>query len=129
MSFSKLRRFIADRRKTLRFPHRRIVEVMAGVSGSVAGRATLFCNTIDLGEEGMSVLVRAPALGLFEAGEGQQLRVVLSLPDGPITMLASTVYVRAIEWEGVSGHAVGLRITGASDEERERLLTFLRELR
>ena len=131
-----LRAFKADRRLAPRFKAQRHVRLSftLRISEAVTTSQRLLTfegYTRDISEAGLALIV--PSAGIkeiYRTGEYRPLLILLSLPAGQVEINAASVRCERLD-EAVEekGYAIGARIIGMSDHDRECLRSYLKTLR
>jgi hypothetical protein len=128
---SRVRMYFKDRRSSPRLGVRLSFSISVGrkANGNGSGRheRLLKGHTRDISQNGLALNVSQVHLdGHHLATEGHDLQLKLELPDGPISMLVTTMhYERLDEVELGCGYLIGVRIVQISDEDRRLYLTFI----
>ena len=123
--------FVKDRRSSSRLRVRLLFSISVGrkANGNSSGHLErlLKGHTQDLSQDGLALNVPQVHLdGHHLATEERDLQLKLELPDGPISMLVTTMhYERLDEVELGYGYLIGVRIVQISDEDRRLYLTFI----
>lgn len=87
--------------------------------------------TRDISETGLALIVpSADIKEIYRTGEYRPLLILLSLPAGQVEINAASVRCERLdEAAEEKGYAIGARIIGMSDHDRERLRSYLQTLR
>ena len=126
----RVRRFIGDRRNATRRPaHRkaRLVFSLTMTGGDARARTMpVEGHTRDISESGLAIIVPSLRVADTYLTDSQcTLRIVLlNLPTGEVEIEGTPV--RHEELSEGKGHLIGVRITGMSDNDRARLVEFLK---
>lgn len=127
--FNRLREVFADRRGAPRAGGEYAVELIVGIT-DCGSPTTLFTHTLDVSRGGLSVFVpRVEAAPLLTGGE-TALSLTLTLPRGPVRMLAAPRHVRPLK-EGPMperGYAVGFEILEMAASDRVAYGSFVKTL-
>ena len=133
---TRLREIVADRRQAARFKSQRKARLLFNVSvvSDETGESRpqtirLVGFTRDISETGLALVVPSLRIGdRYLVDEGCTLRVVLlDLPTGEAEVYATPVRYEELQ-EPEIGHLIGVQITGMNDEDRSRLLQYLKTL-
>lgn len=133
---TRLREIVADRRQAARFKAQRKARLLFNVSvvsdetgESRTQTIPLVGFTRDISETGLALVVPSLRIGdRYLVDEGCTLRVVLlDLPTGEAEVYATPVRYEELQ-EPEIGHLIGVQITGMDDEDRSRLLQYLKTL-
>lgn len=133
---TRLREIVADRRQAARFKAQRPARLLFNVSvvrddtsASSIQTIPLVGFTRDISETGLALVVPSLRSGdRYLVDEGCTLRIVLlDLPAGEVEIYCTPVRYLELDQPG-SGHLIGVQITEMSDDDRARLLQFLKTL-
>jgi hypothetical protein len=138
-----LREFVGNRRHAPRFPVRlpvsvSLLEIKHGADSSAALGAetsarshapSLDGQTHDISATGLAVVLPGVRIGeRYLTGEGRRLRIRLELPDGALVLHAVPVRYEQLErTDDRTGYLIGARIIALSDQDRARLLAYLKK--
>lgn len=90
---------------------------------------TLSGHTRDVSETGLGLVITAEDLrALAGLGEHYTLRLVLTLPAGPVELAVSPVRFEKLGQSEDAGFLVGARITDMSGRDRVNFMGYIREL-
>ena len=133
---TRLREIVADRRQGTRLKAQRQARLLFNISiigdESVESRTQLIPLagfTRDISETGLALIVPSLRSGdRYLVDEGCKLRVVLvDLPTGEVEIYATPVrYIQLPEPE--TGYLIGVQITEMNENDRTRLLQYLKTL-
>lgn len=126
--FARLRKVFADRRDAPRAGGRYAVELIVGIS-AVGSPTTLFSHTLDLGPDGLSVFVPRVEASPLLAGGSSPLSLTLTLPQGPVSMLAARRHARPHQAGPLErGYAVGFQILEMAAPDRAAYRALVKTL-
>src|SRR5262249_53381724 len=99
----------------------------ANSNGSAPSSRTLKGHTRDISTKGLAMLLPQVHLaGYHLATEGRELRVVLEMPDGPMSMMVlPRRYEMLDDAELGCNYLIGATIVNVSDDDRVRLENFI----
>jgi hypothetical protein len=131
---SRLRQFIADRRRSKRHKVRLPFWLsLISPSKNLNGQqriSSMGGHTLDLSVSGLGLIVPKITLGEHHlVGENRSLTVKLELPAGAIEMQVLPVRYESLEeHETETGYLIGVRILRMSDEDRGSFADYLKTL-
>jgi hypothetical protein len=131
---SRLRQFIADRRRSKRHNVRLPFWLsLISPSKNLNGQqriSSMGGHTLDLSVSGLGLIVPKITLGEHHlVGENRSLTVKLELPAGAIEMQVLPVRYESLEeHETETGYLIGVRILRMSDEDRGSFADYLKTL-
>jgi hypothetical protein len=133
---TRLREVVADRRQAARLKSQRQARLLFNISIISTESGETRTQTIpvagftrDISETGLALIVPSLRTGdRYLVDEGCKLRVVLvDLPNGEVEIFATPVrYIQLPEPE--TGYLIGVQITEMNDDDRSRLLQYLKTL-
>lgn len=128
---SRLRQFVADRRRAPRFKVRLPVFVSLLDAASGAQPATANGHTRDVSEDGLAVVLPAIRIGdRYLVGDSVTLRVTLKLPEASARLYGTPVrYERLEEGQTDAGFVIGIRLTETDERDRVLLADYLKTLK
>lgn len=133
---SRLRKYVGDRRRTLRRESRFEAHLPFTVSllSEEDEPAELFHNapslegqTRDISERGLTLLLPSSRIrSVYLTVSDMYLGIILELPSGPVRMIAKSVRFEQLSVkEAGYGYLLGARIIKMQEGERERYLDYL----
>ena len=128
---SRLRQFVADRRRAPRYKVRLPVLVSLLDAASNAQPANASGHTRDVSEDGLAVMLPNIRVGeRYLVGDAVTLRITLKLPDASVRLYCTPVrYERLEEGQPDPGFIIGIRLDEASDRDRALLYDYLKTLK
>jgi hypothetical protein len=123
---SKFSRFIVDRRGAPRVNVRLPFSIsIQGTNGNGGRERLLEGYTRDISASGLGLIVHTVRIDSYYIFvDGQPRKLVLRLPNGPVTMLVLPVRSERLGDSG-AGYIIGARITAIGEEDRQRYLEYL----
>lgn len=131
---SRMRQYMGDRRHSKRRSVRLLFRLsLASTARNLNGTrriSSIEGHTLDLGENGLALIVPAITLGEHHlVAENISLNVRLELPGGPVELQVAPVrYERLDEHKTETGYLVGVKIVGMAEEDRARFSEFIATL-
>jgi hypothetical protein len=127
---SRLRQFVADRRRAPRYRVSVPVTVSLLDAEASAEPALVQGHTRDLSEDGVGVVLQNIRVGgRYLVGDSVTLRVTLKLPDGYARLYGTPVRYEKLEGDGQDkGFVVGIRLTDTSERDQALLVEYLKGL-
>jgi c-di-GMP-binding flagellar brake protein YcgR len=128
---SRVRIYFKDRRQAPRFRTRLLFSISvrrkARANGAPPSDRTLKGHTRDISASGLGMMLpQVHFEGHYLAAEGRELQVILELPTGAIPMtVISKRYEKLDETELGCGYLIGAQINQITDEDRNRLESFI----
>jgi len=128
---SRLRQFVADRRRAPRHNVRLPVVVSLLDAASNSQPASAAGHTHDVSEDGLAVVLPNIRVGeRYLVGDAVTLRVTLKLPDASVRLYGTPVrYERLEEGQPDPGFIIGIRLDEASEHDRALLYDYLKTLK
>ena len=127
---SKFSRFIVDRRGeprvSVRLPFHISLQGANGNGNGNGGQQRLLeGHTRDVSASGLGLIVNTVRIdSCYIFVDGRQRKLVLQLPDGPVTMSVLPVRSERLGDSG-SGYIIGAQITAIDENDRQRYLDYL----
>jgi len=124
---SKLRRYVGDRRSLPRMSVRLPFSLTIQGEGAGNGRKheSIDGYTMDISATGLGLIVRAVRIdGYYIFADGRPLKIVLNLPEKPMTMLVTPARCERLDDSG-DVYVVGVRIVAINDQDRQQYLQYL----
>jgi hypothetical protein len=128
---SRLRQFVADRRRAPRYRVSLPVTVSLLDAEASAEPALVQGHTRDLSEDGIGVVLPNIRVGgRYLVGDSvTTLRVTLKLPEGYARLYGTPVRYEKFEGDGPDkGFVVGIRLTDTSERDLALLVNYLKSL-
>jgi hypothetical protein len=128
---SRLREFVADRRRAPRYKVSLPVSVSLLDAEASAEPALVQGRTRDLSEDGLGLLLPHVRVGgRYLVGDSVTLRVTLKLPESYARLYGTPVRYEKLEANGPdTGFFVGIRLTETSDRDYALLVNYLKSLK
>jgi len=128
---SRLRQFVADRRRAPRHMVRLPVIASLLDAASNSQPANVAGHTRDVSEDGLAVVLPNIRVGeRYLVGDAVTLRVTLKLPGESVRLYGTPVrYERLEEGQPDAGFLIGIRLDQASDRDRALLYDYLKTLK
>ena len=128
---SRLRQFLADRRRAPRHKVRLPVVVSLLDSASTSQPASAAGHTRDVSEDGLAVVLPNIRVGQrYLVGDAVTLRVTLKLPGESVRLYGTPVrYERLEDEQPDAGFIIGIRLDEASERDRALLYDYLKTLK
>ena len=123
---SKFSRFIVDRRGAPRVNVRLPFSIsIQGANGNGGRERLLEGFTRDISASGLGLIVHTVRIDSYYIFvDGRPRKLILRLPNGPVTMLVLPVRSERLGDSG-AGYIIGARITAIGEEDRQRYLAYL----
>jgi hypothetical protein len=123
---SKFSRFIVDRRGAPRVNVRLPFSIsIHGTNGNGGRERLLDGYTRDVSASGLGLIVHTVRIDSYYIFvDGRPRKLVLRLPNGPVTMSVLPVRSERLGESG-EGYIIGARITAIGEEDRQRYLEYL----
>jgi hypothetical protein len=123
---SKFSRFIVDRRGAPRVSVRLPFSIsIQGTNGNGGRERLLEGYTRDVSASGLGLIVHTVRIDSYYIFvDGHPRKLILRLPDGPVTMLVLPVRSERLGDTG-AGYLIGAQITAIDEEDRRRYLEYL----
>ncbi len=123
---SRFSRFVADRRRAPRVNVRLPFSIsIQGTNGNGGRERLLEGYTRDVSASGLGLIVHTVRIDSYYIFvDGRPRKLVLRLPNGPLTMLVLPVRSERLGDTG-AGYVIGARITAIDEEDRRRYLEYL----
>lgn len=127
---SRLREFVADRRRSPRYRVSLPVTVSLLDAEASAEPALVQGHTRDVSGDGLGIILPHIRVGgRYLVGDSVTLRVTLKLPDGYARLYGTPVRYEKLEAvESDKGFIVGLRLTDTSERDHELLANYIKTL-
>ena len=128
---SRLRQFVADRRRAPRYKVRLPVLVSLLDAASSAQPANASGHTRDVSEDGLAVILPNIRIGdRYLVGDAVKLRITLKLPDSQVRIYGTPVrYERLEEGQPDTGFLIGIRLDEAPERDLALLYDYLKTLK
>jgi hypothetical protein len=127
---SRLREFVADRRRSPRYRVSLPITVSLLDAEASAEPALVQGRTRDVSADGLSiVLPNIRVGGRYLVGDSVTLRITLKLPDSYARLYGMPVRYEKLEADGPdTGFIVGIRLTDISERDHALLLNYIKSL-